>query len=139
MNVRGVGVRARPAGRGAGLQRTAEMPVEVIAVAVTELQLGAVAEVDFVIAAEPGLKLAHVIDVDDGRALYALKLARVELRLKAADRLPEEIFFLSHVQRDVVTLGLDPLDLFSAEKKNAPVGFNNQALDVRRAGLVLFQ
>ena len=63
-----------------------------------------------VIAAPQGLNFAHIIQIDNSRAMDANKAVRVEAFGSCRHRLAQHVAFLPDVQFYIVTLRLDPFD-----------------------------
>ena len=69
----------------------------------------------------------------------AHELFGVELSLKAADGLAQQVCFLARVDVDVVAFGFDPVNLVRVEEKDATACLNDKALAVARRLLYLFE
>ena len=63
-------------------------------------------EDDVVLAVRPRVQLADAAQVDDGRAVDADELLRVELRFEVREGLAQQVRLLPGVNLDVVALGL---------------------------------
>src|SRR5919106_1429606 len=83
--------------RERGLQSPSEVEVEALAVAPAELELRAVLQHHDVLAVEVWLEFADPLYVDDGRAVDAREVLRVQLRLDGSHCLAEEMGLLAHV------------------------------------------
>src|SRR6266478_1367455 len=71
--------------------------------------------------------------------MNARKLLRIELSFHAADRFAQQIGFLTDVKPNVFAFGLDPVNLFSLQKKRAPTRFDHEPFDVIGPRLKLFK
>ena len=68
-------------------------------------------EDDGVVAAEEGEDFCDLIDVDDGGAVDADEAGEIEAALEVVHGVADEVIFFAEMQADVVTFGLDPLQL----------------------------
>src|SRR5262245_22507898 len=111
----------------------AEALPELLAAAAADRQLGAVDEPGHPapVAAPP--ELAHAREVDDRRAVDASEGARVELGLERADRLAMQVGLAADVERDVVALRLDPVDVAGGDDRRATAELDQEALERRVA------
>src|ERR1700753_2641925 len=71
--------------------------------------------------------------------MNAYELPGVKLRLEAADRLAQKVRLLARVNRDVVALGLDPVDLVRVEEEDAPARLDDDPLAVTLLPVHLFE
>ena len=83
-----------------------------------------------VVAMEPGLEHPHAVQVDDGGAVNAEEVPRVESQLQRADGLPEQVGVLSRVDVDVLGLGFDPVDLFDPKQDDPTARSDDDAVQV---------
>src|SRR5689334_24284565 len=52
-----------------------------------------------ILAVKPRLQFLYAVDVDNGRAMHAHELARVELRFKRRDRIAQQVRLFAGVDR----------------------------------------
>src|SRR5947199_317851 len=121
------------------LQTVAERGLQLLSVAAREREPRAVLQEVVVLAVRPGLHLLDAVEPDDRGAVYAYELFGVELRFEAGDCLAQEVRLLARVYRDVVALGLDPVDLVRVEEEDAAPRLHDEPLAVARRLAHLFE
>src|SRR6266480_7269035 len=104
-----------------------------------ERKLSAVSQDDAIFAMKPGLQLMDEIQTNYRGAMDANKFLGVELRLKAADSFPQQVGFLSAVDRNIVALGFNPVYLRGLKKIYASARFDYQTLQIVFTSLQFFQ
>src|SRR5262249_6121033 len=120
-------------------ERSSQQFVQLFPVGPRERKLNALAKNNAILAVEPGLQLGDTIDVDDRRSVNAYELLRIELRLQSAYRVSQQIRFFPRVKPHVVSFGFEPVYLLGFNKKNVPVHFDDQTLQMNRFGLNFFK
>src|SRR4030095_15899252 len=111
-------------------ERSSQKCAELFTATAAEHQLGSVLKNHAIFVMKPGLQLAHAVDVYDRRAMNSRKLLRVELGFDTADGFTQQVGFLSCVEANVLTFGLDPVYFLGLEKERAAAGLYYQSLDV---------
>src|SRR5262249_52782558 len=76
------------------------------------------------LAVEERLDLADPVHVDDRAAMHAKEDGGIQPGLELVHRLPDQARGLAGVDVDVVTRGLDPVDVANAEDLDASVGLD---------------
>src|SRR6266566_2088009 len=109
------GLRAGRAGLGRGRGE------QVTAVATAERHARAAFENDDPVAVEPGLHLAHPVDVDERGPADAPEPLRVEPLLERAQRGPEHVGAVAHVEANIVLRRLHPVDVVRPHEDAAAV------------------
>src|SRR5467141_1239620 len=62
--------------------------------------------------------------------MYAAKSFWIELEFKTVERAAEEMIIFRSMQRHVVSLSFNPVDLFRLQKEHAPAGFNDHPIQI---------
>src|SRR5262245_28526709 len=79
-----------------------------------------------VIAMESRLKLANALKVDDGGTVNANKPRRIEFLFEGRQRFADEMTFLAHMEIDVVSGCLDPINVGDADEIDPAGSFDHQ-------------
>src|SRR5437667_232382 len=116
-----------PAKAGHYLQRLAEPLLKAFAVAAAERHFDAVPEEHRRFAAERRTQLLDLLDVDDGRAMDADELPRIELRFEAVHRFAKQVRVLPDMEAHVVAGRFAPFYLGGANEMHAARGANEEA------------
>src|ERR1700754_3337923 len=98
-------------GRGARLRLAVDAREELVASRAAQCEARAVAEDERLVAAELRNHLAHPPDVDDGRAVRAHELVRVESAAEHAQAFAHGVSPLPRVEQRAVAVGLYPIYL----------------------------
>ena len=85
---------------------------------------------DDVAALEPGLHLAHAADIDDGGAMDADELARVEFFHERLEGLSDVVGAAADMEARIVSFGLDPVDVGDGDELNAAANGDGEALQI---------
>ncbi len=62
----------------------------------------------------------EAVDIDNCGAVHANKFRRIESRFNGFDRFPDEVRPSPGVERDVVPLCVNPVDVFRADELDLP-------------------
>src|SRR6266699_3061544 len=118
------GLRAGRAGLGRGRGE------QVTAVATAERHARAAFENDDPVAVEPGLHLAHPVEVDERGPADAPEPLRIHSRLERGERGPHGMHAVAGVQPHIVARRFDPVHVRRPHEEAAPVVHDEQALGV---------
>ena len=83
-----------------------------------------------VAALKPGANLANAVHVDDGRAVNADKVARIELIYEGLHCLPDVVGFAGDVEGGVVSFCADPVDIGDLDEENAATHGDGETLGI---------
>src|ERR1044071_7186178 len=104
--------------------------LQALAAGAAELQLGAVAQDDDVLAARVLVQLFDAVEVDDGGAVRAPEGLRVEALLKLLHAQAEQVRLAADVELDVVVVGLDPVHVRRVDEDDAAARLDHEARQV---------
>jgi hypothetical protein len=83
-----------------------------------------------VAALKPGANLANAVHVDDGRAVNADKVARIELIDEGLHGLADVVGFAGDVESSVVSFCADPVDIGDLDEENAATHGDGETLGI---------
>src|SRR4051812_37675086 len=111
-----------------GLNAAADPFLQPLAVAAAEREARAVLEEHHVLAVEPRLQLADLLDVDDVAAMDADEHLWGELRFHRVHRLADQVRVVADVELDVVAGSLDPVDFAGADEEDPAARLDDEAI-----------
>src|SRR5688500_984500 len=115
--------------RGVRSTRSLQQLLQTFTITAARRETGTALENDHVIALEQRLELADLVDTNDGRAMDADEVRRIQLRFQRSHRFAQQVFLATRMQAHVIRRGFDPVDFIDAQNDDATTGTHNEALD----------